>query len=234
MRNIMNLLKEKAATSNAKENNFNGTPVVPSVEPIKSASEEVDILKELEIPLGSNDGEAAHEYLDELSLDDNLEAAGSFDYSLDCGKSNLKQVYDNAGAYATFMAIMNRDNRTDIQFKLDKDNYHYAWIESKGVAPFKYYLKNESFNGIVRFLMKGEATDFDPAPMDYEKAKFNDEFMIMKLFVDKGMTLQCTPLFREKPEYISAFLPCKKGKIIFRVKRTDYALNYLREAGQYI
>lgn len=230
----MNLLKEKAATSNAKENNFNGTPVVPSVEPIKSASEEVDILKELEIPLGSNDGEAAHEYLDELSLDDNLEAAGSFDYSLDCGKSNLKQVYDNAGAYATFMAIMNRDNRTDIQFKLDKDNYHYAWIESKGVAPFKYYLKNESFNGIVRFLMKGEATDFDPAPMDYEKAKFNDEFMIMKLFVDKGMTLQCTPLFREKPEYISAFLPCKKGKIIFRVKRTDYALNYLREAGQYI
>jgi hypothetical protein len=132
------------------------------------------------------------------------------------------------------MAVMNRGNRTDVQFKLDKDNYHYAWIESKGVAPFKYYLKNESFNGIVRFLMKGEATDFDPAPMDYEKAKFTDEFMIMKLFVDKGMILQCTPLFREKPEYISAFLPCKKGKIIFRVKRTDYALNYLREAGQYI
>ena len=230
----MNLLKEKAATLNAIEEIKKVAPVATSVEPIKSASEKVDILKELEIPLGSNDGEAAHEYLDELSLDDNLEAAGSFDYSLDCEKSNLKQVYDNAGAYATFMAIMNRGNRTDVQFKLDKDNYHYAWIESKGVAPFKYYLKNESFNGIVRFLMKGEATDFDPAPMDYEKAKFNDEFMIMKLFVDKGMTLQCTPLFREKPEYISAFLPCKKGKIIFRVKRTDYALNYLREAGQYI
>ena len=225
---------KKAATLNAMEEIKNVAQVATSVEPIKSASEEVDILKELETPLGSNDGEAAHEYLNELSLDDNLEAAGSFDYSLDCEKSNLKQVYDNAGAYATFMAVMNRGNRTDVQFKLDKDNYHYAWIESKGVAPFKYYLKNESFNGIVRFLMKGEATDFDPAPMDYEKAKFNDEFMIMKLFVDKGMTLQCTPLFREKPEYISAFLPCKKGKIIFRVKRTDYALNYLREAGQYI
>ena len=226
--------KEKAATLNAIEEIKKVAPVATSVEPIKSASENVDILKELDTPLRSNDGEAAHEYLDELSLDDNLEAAGSFDYSLDCEKSNLKQVYDNVGAYATFMAIMNRGNRTDVQFKLDKDNYHYAWIESKGVAPFKYYLKNESFNGIVRFLMKGEATDFDPAPMDYEKAKFNDEFMIMKLFVDKGMTLQCTPLFREKSEYISAFLPCKKGKIIFRVKRTDYALNYLREAGQYI
>ena len=226
--------KEKAATLNAIEEIKNVAPVATSVEPIKSASEEVDILQELETPLGSNDGEAAHEYLDELSLDDDLEAAGSFDYSLDCDKPNVVQVYDNAGAYATLMAIMNRGNRTDVQFKLDKDNYHYAWIESKGVAPFKYYLKNESFNGIVRFLMKGEVTDFDPAPMDYEKAKFNDEFMIMKLFVDKGMILQCTPLFREKLEYISAFLPCKKGKIVFRVKRTDYALNYLREAGQYI
>ena len=225
---------KKAATLNAIEEIKNVAPVATSVEPIKSASEEVDILKELETSLGANDGEAVHEYLDELSLDDNLESAGSFDYSLDCEKSNLKQVYDNAGAYATFMAVMNRGNRTDVQFKLDKDNYHYAWIESKGVAPFKYYLKNESFNGIVRFLMKDEVTDFDPAPMDYEKAKFNDEFMIMKLFVDKGMILQCTPLFREKLEYISAFLPCKKGKIIFRVKRTDYALNYLREAGQYI
>ena len=231
----MTLLKEKAATSNANQEIMNVAPVATSVEPIK-ASEEVDIEKEL-VPITqctANSDEALDEYLDELSLDDDLEAAGRFDYSLDCDKPNVVQVYDNAGAYATLMAIMNRGNRTDVQFKLDKDNYHYAWIESKGVAPFKYYLKNESFNGIVRFLMKGEVTDFDPAPMDYEKAKFNDEFMIMKLFVDKGMTLQCTPLFREKPEYISAFLPCKKGKIIFRVKRTDYALNYLREAGQYI
>ena len=225
---------KKAATLNAIEEIKNVAPVATSVEPIKSASEEVDILKELETSLGANDGEAVHEYLDELSLDDNLESAGSFDYSLDCEKSNLKQVYDNAGAYATFMAVMNRGNRTDVQFKLDKDNYHYAWIESKGVDPFKYYLKNESFNGLVRYVMKDEVTDFDPSPMDYEKAKFNDEIMIMKLFVDKGMILQCTPLFREKLEYISAFLPCKKGTIIFRVKRTDYALNYLREAGQYI
>lgn len=225
----------KAATLNAKEEIINVAPVATSVESIK-ASEEVDIEKEL---MGVtqhvvNSDEALNEYLDELSLEDDREVVSSFDYILDCDKSNIKQVYDNAGACVTLLSIMNRGGRIDVQFKLDKDNYHYAWIESKGVAPFKYYLKNESFNGIVRYLMKGEVTDFDPAPMDYEKAKFTDEFMIMKLFVDKGMILQCTPLFREKLEYISAFLPCKKGKIVFRVKRTDYALNYLREAGQYI
>lgn len=226
---------KKAATLNAKEEIMNVAATVTSVEPIK-ASEEVNIEKEL---MGitqcvANSDEALNEYLDELSLEDNREVVSSFDYSLDCDKSNVKQVYDNAGACVTLWSIMNRGSRLDVQFKLDKDNYHYAWIEAKGVAGFKYYLKNESFNGIVRYLMKGEVTDFDPAPMDYEKAKFTDEFMIMKLFVDKGMILQCTPLFREKPENISAFLPCKKGKIVFRVKRTDYALNYLREAGQYI
>lgn len=225
---------EKAASQNANEEIKKVAQVATSVEPIKSASEEVDIIKELETPLGSNDGEAAHEYLDDLSLDDKAEAASSFDFTLDCCQSAVKQAYDNAGAYNTLLSMMNRGSRIDVQFKLDKDNYHYAWIESRGVAPFKYYLKNESFNGIFRYLSQGDVNDFDPDPMEYKVAKFTDEFVIMKLFVDKGMMLQCTPLFREKLEYISAFLPSKKGKIIFRVKRTDYALNYLREAGQYI
>jgi hypothetical protein len=83
-------------------------------------------------------------------------------------------------------------------------------------------------------LTKGEVTEFDPAPQEYEVAKFTNDFYIMKLFVDKGMMLQCTPLFRERPGYVSAFLPCKKGKITFRVKRTEQVVNYLREAGQFI
>jgi hypothetical protein len=54
----------------------------------------------------------------------------------------------------------------------------------------------------------------------------------MKLFVSKGFTLQLTPLFRERSGYISGFLPCRKGKITFRVKRTEELVDYLREAGQ--
>lgn len=83
-------------------------------------------------------------------------------------------------------------------------------------------------------MRSGEVTEFDPAPQEYEVAKWTSDFVVMKLFVDKGIMLQCTPLFRERTGYITAFLPCKKGKISFRVKRTEQIVNYLREAGQFI
>jgi hypothetical protein len=204
----------------------------------KAVAQEIDIEKELNaIDLApAHSGEAAAEYLDELSLNNVLDAepAKSFDFTLECDKPNVKQAYDNTGAFETLLSIMNRNGNINVEFRLDKENFHYAWIETRGVAGFKFYLKNESFNGIVRYLTKGEVTEFDPAPQEYEVAKFTNDFYIMKLFVDKGMMLQCTPLFRERPGYVSAFLPCKKGKITFRVKRTEQVVNYLREAGQFI
>lgn len=166
-----------------------------------------------------------------IAMNEN-ELTDSSDFTLDCEDSNVKQAYDNAGAFAAVMEIMNRNSNLNVEFKLDKNNVHYAWIEAKGVAGFKYHLKNESFNGIVRYLTKGEVTEFDSAPQDYEPAKFTDDAYVMKLFISKGFTLQLTPLFRERSGYISGFLPCRKGKITFRVKRTDELVDYLREAGQ--
>lgn len=203
-----------------------------------AAVPEVDIEKELnEASISTTyDKNKTFESSLELNLNEDISSGveDGFDYSLDCDKPSVKQAYDNAGAFATLLSIMNRNGNINVEFRLDKENFHYAWIESRGVAGFKYYLKNESFNGIVRYLTKGEVTEFDPAPQEYERAKFTNNFYIMKLFVDKGMMLQCTPLFRERPEYISAFLPSKKGKITFRIKRTEQVVNYLREAGQFI
>lgn len=203
-----------------------------------AAVPEVDIEKELnETSISTTyDKNKTFESSLELNLNEDISSGveDRFDYSLDCDKPSVKQAYDNAGAFATLLSIMNRNGNINVEFRLDKENFHYAWIESRGVAGFKYYLKNESFNGIVRYLTKGEVTEFDPAPQEYERAKFTNNFYIMKLFVDKGMMLQCTPLFRERPEYISAFLPSKKGKITFRIKRTEQVVNYLREAGQFI
>lgn len=227
---LMENKKAVVATRNANKEIKNATAVI--------ANEGVDIEKELLEPIRTiaNSGEAASEYLEGLSLDDNLseEPAGSFDFTLECDKPNVKQAYDNTGAYSTVMEIMNRNSSINVEFKLDKENFHYVWIETRGVAGFKYYLKNEAFNGIIRYLTKGEVTDFDPAPSEYEPAKFTDEFYIMKLFVDKGFTLQLTPLFRERAGYITGFLPCKKGKINFRIKHSEAIVAYLREAGQFI
>lgn len=226
----METKKAVVATQNADKEIKNATAVV--------ANDGVDIEKELLEPIRTivNSGEAASEYLEGLSLDDNLSEvpAGSFDFTLECDTPNVKQVYDNTGAYMTLMDIMNRNSNVNVEFKLDKENYHYVWVETRGVAGFKYYLKNEAFNGIFKYLREGAVSDFDPAPSEYEPAKFTDEFYIMKLFVDKGFMLQLTPLFRERSGYVTGFLPCKKGKITFRIKRTDAIVEYLREAGQFI
>lgn len=224
----MNTTKRAATRNTNKNNNPAAIAVIP----------EMDIEKELnEINLlPTHYGEDVYESTEELNLNEDLSMGieDGFDYNLDCDKPSVKQAYDNAGALETLLSIMNRNGNINVEFRLDKDNYHYAWIESRGVSGFKFYLKNESFNGIVRYLLNGEVTDFDPAPHEYEVAKWTSDFVVMKLFVDKGMMLQCTPLFRERPGYVSAFLPCKKGKITFRVKRNEQIVNYLREAGQFI
>ena len=47
-----------------------------------------------------------------------------------------------------------------------------------------------------------------------------------------GKTIQFVPTFRERTETISGILPCFKGKVMFRIKRTEEVLNYLRENNQ--
>ena len=222
--NLMENKKVVVATRNADKS---ATSVV--------VDEGINLAKEFGEPMPTTHGaELTCEALDELCFNNEGNVAESFDFTLECDKPNVKMAYDNSGAYATVMEILNRNSNINVEFKLDKENFHYAWIETRGVAGFKYYLKNEAFNGIIRYLTKGEVTDFDPAPHEYEPAKFTDEFYIMKLFVDKGFTLQLTPLFRERSGYVTGFLPCKKGKITFRIKHSESIVEYLREADQFI
>ena len=79
-------------------------------------------------------------------------------------------------------------------------------------------------------------TDFDTNPKEAETLDENEDFQlgILKAMIDAGKTIQYVPLFREHPESISTILPCFKGKIMFRIKRTDETLDYLREHKQII
>lgn len=70
-------------------------------------------------------------------------------------------AYDNKGAHQALLGMMNRKEVINVKFFTDKQSYPCAWIESKGVAGFKYQLKSESFKGLLRYLAKGEVTDFD-------------------------------------------------------------------------
>ena len=149
--------------------------------------------------------------------------------------SNSK-AYDNQGAYDTLQEMMKRKEQLTVKFYSGKDNIPCALIESAHVAKFKYQLKNESFNGLLNYLFTGEVVDFDKNPMDIDTIDENVDFQfsVMKMMIHAGKRIQFVPLFRERLENISAILPCFKGNVMFRIKRTDEALEYLRENNQII
>ena len=142
--------------------------------------------------------------------------------------------YDNEGAYQTLQAMMNRKEQLVIKFYTDKDGNPCALIESRRVAGFKYQLKGASFQGLMNYLTRGEVVDFDHNPAEVETLEEGADFQLMVLqeLIREGKTIQYIPLFRENPEYISAVLPCFKGKVMFRIKRTNDMLDYLRENQQ--
>lgn len=158
----------------------------------------------------------------------------NFEYGF--GKESAVRVYDNQGAYNTLQEMMKRKEQLIVKFYGGKDNLRCAWIESSHVAGFKYQLKNTSYQGLLNYLFKGEVIDFDTNPTEADTLNENEDFQleVLKAMIKAEKTIQYVPLFREHPDYISAILPCFKGKIMFRIKRTEETLNYLREQKQTI
>ena len=158
----------------------------------------------------------------------------NFDYNF--GTENAVRVYDNQGAYNTLQEMMKRNEQLIVKFYGSKDNTSCAWIESARVAGFKYQLKSASYQGLLNYLFKGDVTDFDTNPKEADTLNEDEDFQlgILKAMIEVGKTIQYVPLFREHSDYISAILPCLKGKIMFRIKRTEETLNYLREQKQII
>lgn len=160
--------------------------------------------------------------------------AQKFTFSFE-GDSAVKQ-YDNKGAYNTLQAMMTRREKLSVKFYCSKDGIPCAWIESNKVAGFTYQLKTSTFQGLLNYLLKNEVTDFDANPMETDTLDDGTNFQrdILLMFINSGKTIQYVPLFRERGEYITAMIPCFKGKIIFKVKRTQETLDTLRELKQAI
>jgi len=83
------------------------------------------------------------------------------------------------------------------------------------------------------YLTTGESEDggIKPTELNPYKADEDNNFQlsILKQLIESGKRVQFVPLFREVNNYISATSAFLRGKIFFRVERTDELLNYLRE-----
>ena len=157
---------------------------------------------------------------------------GTFNFKFE--QTSTTKKYDNEGAYKTLQVMMTNKEQLVVKFYSGKDNTPCAWIESKRVAGFKYELKSETFQALMNYLYSGEVSDFDSTPAKTDTLDEGADFqlMVLQMFVKNGRTIQYVPLFRESPQYLSAVLPCFKGKVMFRVKRTNELLDYLRENKQ--
>ena len=68
--------------------------------------------------------------------------------------------YDNNGAHEAAKLIMKKYENLSVKFKTDKDNYPYAWLESKSMAGFKLRLNQAELSWIMKYLKEGETEDF--------------------------------------------------------------------------
>lgn len=148
-------------------------------------------------------------------------------------ESKAVKNYDNNGAHEAAKLIMKKYENLSVKFKTDKDNYPYAWLESKSMAGFKLRLNQAELTWIMKYLKEGETEDFGTKPENVEAYKEDDDndfqLQIFKQLVESGKVLQFVPTFRETNGYISATSSYMKGKIFFRLERTDSLVEYLQE-----
>ena len=157
-----------------------------------------------------------------------------FHFSLQPAQATME--YDNEGAFQQMLSMMKRGERIDLKFFTSKDNHPSVWAESRTVAGFRYDLSSESYSGLMEYLMTGKYEVFEkslsePSVLD-EGADF--QLMVMKQFIESGRVLQYVPQFREYADKVTASISYMKGKIIFRVNRTEELMEFLRENNQII
>lgn len=149
----------------------------------------------------------------------------------------VSNVYDNEGAHNQIKLMMQKGEILSIKFFTTKDSYPCAWIESAGVAGFKYLLTEEGLTWLFNYLTQGSTEDFGVNPMEAQPYKEGEEDIQLSVVkqIAESSKIQWTPLFRERnTTTISGYKGYLKGKIHFRLPRTEELLDYLREHNQTI
>lgn len=144
--------------------------------------------------------------------------------------------YDNEGAFNQLLCMMKRGERIDLKFFTSKDNHPSVWAESRTVAGFRYDVSSESYDSLLHYLRTGNYESFEKCQSESDELDECTDFqlMVMKQFIESGMQLQYVPQFREYTDKITASISYPKGKIVFRVNRTQELMDYLRENNQII
>lgn len=141
--------------------------------------------------------------------------------------------YGNTEAHNTIKQLMLRGEELTIGFfNEDLTNNACAWVESRTIRAFKYVIFQENLNWLMNYLIAGEVEDIDAKPFGIEGQEEDEgdiQLDILKQFIKANVTVQFIPLSLDRSSHISAIAPFNHGKVIFKFKRTNELLEYLRE-----
>lgn len=149
---------------------------------------------------------------------------------------NVVESYNNIEAHNELKAMMNRGERVQLYFTIDRFGYEAIRVESKTTKNFAYQLNQESFNWVMKYLMNGETEDLTVKPdkviKSEEKDANNFRKDMLKLFVENGIgNIQFTPEFRDRQGKLTATATFRNGVILFFIERDEDITEYLREKG---
>lgn len=149
---------------------------------------------------------------------------------------NVAESYNNVEAHNELKAMMNRGERVQLYFTIDRFGYEAIRVESKTTKNFAYQLNQESFNWVMKYLMNGETEDLTVKPDKVVKSEETDanNFRkdMLKLFVENGIgNIQFTPEFRDRQGKLTATATFRNGVILFFIERNEDITEYLREKG---
>lgn len=157
----------------------------------------------------------------------------NFDFS---GLVPIEAEYNNVAAHAELKAMMNRSERINLYFTIDRYGYEAIRVESKTTANFAYQIGQEGFTWVMKYLMQGETEDFKVKPEEANKSdnadadKFRKD--MLKLFIENNIgNIQFTPEFRDRTGRLSAIANFRNGNIRFFCDRDEETVNYLRGKG---
>ena len=132
--------------------------------------------------------------------------------------------YGNSDAHNQIKKLMLRGEKLTIGFfNEDITNYSCAWIESKTVSAFKYVIfKEDNVYWLMNYLINGEVEDIDAKPFGIQgEIETEEDFQLC-------MTVQFSPLPRDGSGFVRAISAFDNGKVIFKLKKTDELLEYLK------
>ena len=157
-------------------------------------------------------------------------------YNLSGIQSTAESAYPNTEAHAELKAMMNRGERVNLSFGIDRLGYEVAYPQSKTTDWFAYQLNPENMAWILRYLTNGETEDFNVNPTEVVKSEYTtkNEFVsdLLKMFVENKLgNIQFTPEIRDRSGKISAIASFRHGLVSFQVERTEEMAEYLRDKG---